>query len=235
MSRLLPVLLLLGCFESEVSTDPPGPRRGPSEEDGGAGGEDSGTAAPDGGGPGDGGGAADGGGGDGGATDGGGDDGGADVDAAEACHEAIEGWSDRWANFEEEVVRLTNQARARGADCGTMGRFPATTEVVMDAHLRCAARYHSYWMATTGNFSHESPGGDLGDDPWERMASAGYSGSGVGENIAAGYGSASAVVQGWLDSDGHCANLMSSQARTIGVGYYAGGSYGSYWTQNFGR
>lgn len=232
---LLTVLVLIGCFEMDVEPSPPGPRQGPGEDtgevgsDGGAGDGGAGDGGGDGGGAGDGGG-------DGGAGDGGGDGGQTEeVDQAEACHEDIHGWKDRWAELEEEVVELTNEARARGADCGSYGRFPATTAVVMDPDLRCSARYHSLWMAETGTFDHDSPGGDLGDDPWERIDSTDYSGSGVGENIAAGYASAADVVQGWLDSDGHCANLMSSSAKDIGVGYYAGGSYGSYWTQNFGR
>jgi uncharacterized protein YkwD len=89
-------------------------------------------------------------------------------------------------------------------------------------------------MAETDSFSHDSPGGDLGDDPWERIDSTEFSGQAVGENIAMGYGSAASVVQGWMDSDGHCSNIMNADATLMGVGYFAGGSYGHYWTQNFG-
>jgi uncharacterized protein YkwD len=89
-------------------------------------------------------------------------------------------------------------------------------------------------MAETGNFEHESPGGDLGEDPWERMTNAGFTGTEVGENIAAGYDSPEAVVAGWMDSDGHCSNIMNGAATLIGVGYYRGGGYYHYWTQDFG-
>lgn len=225
LALTLPLILLVACFEVESDDDgrpePPGPRGG--QED------DTGGEAHD----------------DGGATDGGtGEDGGEEGDGgfeeeepdwSEACHEAIADWPDAWAAFEEQVVELSNQARARGANCGTYGSYPPVGAVEMDPYLRCAARYHSWWMADTGVFDHYSVGGDLGDDPWERMASAGFSGSGVGENIAAGYSTPAQVVQGWLDSDGHCANLMSSSAKLIGVGYAEGGSYGTWWTQNFGR
>jgi uncharacterized protein YkwD len=153
----------------------------------------------------------------------------------EACHPDVEGWKGSWASAEEKVVELINEARATTTNCGSEGVFAATGPVVMDQHLRCAARYHSLWMAQTNSFSHDSPGGDLGEDPWERIDSTGFDGFAVGENIAAGYDSARGVVNGWLGSDGHCANLMNPDATLTGVGYYVGGYYGHYWTQNFGR
>ncbi|MFT5679588.1 MAG: hypothetical protein ACI8RZ_000492 [Myxococcota bacterium] len=154
----------------------------------------------------------------------------------EDCHPDLEGWASGWASKEEKVVELINEARATPTNCGSEGNFAAAGPVVMDAHLRCAARYHSLWMSDTRSFSHESPGGDLGEDPWERIDSTGFAGFAVGENIAAGYGSASSVVNGWLDSDGHCSNLMNPDATLTGVGYYSGnGEYGEYWTQNFGQ
>jgi uncharacterized protein YkwD len=68
------------------------------------------------------------------------------------------------------------------------------------------------------------------------MSDAGYSGSPRGENIAAGYGSAAAVVAGWMASTGHCQNIMNAAFRSAGVGYATGASsqYGTYWTMNFG-
>ena len=162
------------------------------------------------------------------------DSGGGNAAQAEACHPDIEGWADSWATWEQEVVGLVNEERASGADCGTYGSYPAAGPVEMNEDLRCAARYHSLWMAETDSFSHDSPGGDLGDDPWERIDSTEFSGQAVGENIAMGYGSAASVVQGWMDSDGHCSNIMNADATLMGVGYFAGGSYGHYWTQNFG-
>ena len=153
----------------------------------------------------------------------------------EDCHPDLEGWRGGWASKEEQVVELINEARSTPTDCGTYGSYAAAGPVEMEANLRCAARYHSMWMAQTNSFSHDSPGGDLGDDPWERIDSTAFTGFAVGENIAAGYDSARGVVEGWLDSDGHCANLMNPDATLTGVGYYAGGSYGHYWTQNFGQ
>ena len=153
----------------------------------------------------------------------------------EDCHPDLDGWRGGWASQEERVVELINEARSTPTNCGTYGTYAAAGPVEMEPNLRCAARYHSMWMALTNSFSHDSPGGDLGDDPWERIDSTAFDGFAVGENIAAGYDTARGVVDGWLDSDGHCANLMNPDATLTGVGYYAGGSYGHYWTQNFGQ
>lgn len=133
-------------------------------------------------------------------------------------------------SFEEQVVTLVNQRRAAGANCG--GTFyPAVPALVMNAKLRNAARLHSTDMAENNYFSHTSQDGR---SPFQRMAAAGYTSSPMGENIAAGYSTPSSVVSGWMSSSGHCKNIMRSGFRAIGVGYASGGSYGHYWTQNFG-
>lgn len=83
-------------------------------------------------------------------------------------------------------------------------------------------------MGVRGFFAHVNPDG-VG--PGQRMASAGWVGTGWGENIAWGYPSPAAVVAGWMGSDGHCANIMRANFTQIGIGYYQG----NIWTQNFGR
>jgi uncharacterized protein YkwD len=82
-------------------------------------------------------------------------------------------------------------------------------------------------------FAHENP--MTGTSPFDRIGQEDYAYSAAGENIAAGYGSPEAVVEGWLQSDGHCANLMNGAYTEIGVGYaFAEGSaFGHYWTQVF--
>jgi uncharacterized protein YkwD len=86
-------------------------------------------------------------------------------------------------------------------------------------------------MMQTGTFDHDSPGGPLGDDMAERISNTGYSWSYIGENIAQGYTSPESVVQGWMDSDGHCSNIMAADFEEIGVGYMG---RDNYWTQDFG-
>lgn len=106
----------------------------------------------------------------------------------------------------------------------------------MNPQLRCSARLHSLDMYERNFFDHTAPDGS---DPGDRMAAAGYSGSTWGENIAMGQTSPAQVVDGWMNSDGHCANIMRSQYTEIGIGYHPGNQSGgwmsrNYWTQNFG-
>lgn len=145
----------------------------------------------------------------------------------------VHAWNDGWVDWELEVIALVNEARATPTNCDSEGMFGATGPVVYEPALTCAARVHSKDMGDNGYFSHTNLDGD---GPAPRIAAAGYSWSTWGENIAAGQSSPAAVVNGWLDSDGHCANLMNPAFSELGVGYYRapGSPYTHYWTQNFG-
>lgn len=120
-----------------------------------------------------------------------------------------------------EVVRLVNVARA-AAGCGALR---------VDSRLTTAARLHSEDMALRNYFSHTSLDGR---SPWDRIQAQGYT-AGSGENIAAGYATPAAVMDAWMKSSGHRANILNCASRAIGVGLGRGGSYGTYWTQDFGR
>ena len=100
------------------------------------------------------------------------------------------------------------------------------------APLNAAATKHSADMASRGYFDHT---GLDGRDPSDRATAEGY-GSGVGENIAAGYDSVADVMAGWIDSPGHYANLINADYRVVGFGRVSvpDSPYGVYWTQNFG-
>jgi uncharacterized protein YkwD len=147
-------------------------------------------------------------------------------------------WDPAWEAFEEDVLRLTNETRARGADCGEEGRFGATTPLTMNPMLRCSSRLHSQDMGEREFFDHTNLDGV---DPFDRMMEAGYRGSAMGENIAMGQQSPEEVVEGWTESDGHCANMLSPMFTELGVGYWEGESDNRFfngnklWTQNFGR
>lgn len=138
----------------------------------------------------------------------------------------VSDWEQELVDMEVEVLALVNDARSNGADCGSAGSFGAAGPLAMQENLRCAARVHSMDMVERGYFDHTNPDGE---SPWDRMARAGYSHRTAGENIAAGYPTAEAVVQGWLDSDGHCSNIMNDGFEEIGVGLFD-----RHWTQVFG-
>ena len=119
------------------------------------------------------------------------------------------------------MVSLVNAARA-DAGCGAVSANGALTS---------AAQAHSADMAANDYFSHTSQDGRSFAD---RIRAAGYGGGAIAENIAAGQSSASSVMAGWMDSAGHRANILNCTYRDIGVGVAQGGSYGTYWTQDFG-
>lgn len=132
---------------------------------------------------------------------------------------------------EQRVLDLTNQARAVARSCGTTS-YPAASALTWNASLATAARNHASDMAVRNYFSHTSQDGRTFV---QRATNAGYSGyRALGENIAAGQPTPESVVAGWLNSPGHCSNIMSANFRELGVGVGTGGSYGIYWVQDFG-
>jgi len=138
-------------------------------------------------------------------------------------------------NFRAGVLARINQVRASGADCGVDGVFGAAAPVVWNDKLTLAAEGHSQDMAAKNYFSHTSADGrTLGD----RVNATGYSWSSLGENIAAGYPTINAVMDGWIASPGHCANLMNAGFAEVGVVCVpgaAGDTYATYWTMDLGR
>jgi uncharacterized protein YkwD len=149
-----------------------------------------------------------------------------DTGALGATEGARDPWPPAWQDLEEEVLLLVNEARGQDQICG--GRsMPAVGRLQMDPLLRDVARAHSKDMAQRGFFDHVNPDGD---DPFDRLAAAGWDSPVAGENIAWGYPDAEQVVDGWMKSPGHCTNIMERSFRWIGVGYYEG----DYWTQVFG-
>ncbi len=117
----------------------------------------------------------------------------------------------------EQVVELVNAERAE-AGCGP---------VRMDHRLTDSAQDHSDDMAENNYLSHTSPDGTTFD---ERISAAGYPRP-AAENIAMGMAGAEAVMDAWMDSEGHRRNIVNCEITAIGVGV---NSDGWYWTQNFG-
>ncbi|MER5931931.1 sigma-70 family RNA polymerase sigma factor [Streptomyces sp. NPDC002054] len=119
-----------------------------------------------------------------------------------------------------QVVALVNKERA-AAGCGPLKDDP---------QLRAAAQGHSDDMADRDFFSHTAPGGS---DPGDRTTAAGYRWSTYGENIAKGQQTPEQVMDSWMNSSGHRANILNCSFKDIGVGIRKG-SGGPWWTQNFG-
>lgn len=123
-------------------------------------------------------------------------------------------------SFESQVVSLCNAERAKQG-------LPALS---VNWELARMARIKSQDMRDQNYFDHTSP---TYGTPFKMMSSFGISYSYAGENIAAGQPDPKSVVQGWMNSSGHRANILNSHYTQIGVGYAKGGSYGSYWTEEF--
>jgi uncharacterized protein YkwD len=129
------------------------------------------------------------------------------------------------------ALQLINNVRARGTRCGDRLFAPAPP-VRLSSTLTGVASGHAVDMAEHEYFEHE----DLaGQSPAERVRAVGYREKLVGENIAYGPESVDEVVQGWLDSPGHCENVMDARFAEMGIAYAAGegARRGPYWVQVF--
>ena len=121
------------------------------------------------------------------------------------------------ASYEHEVVRLVNEIRQQN------GLKP----LIENWELSRVARYKSQDMLDNRYFSHTSP---TYGSPFQMIKAFGLSYRTAGENIAKGYASPQAVVNGWMNSSGHRANILNVSYTQIGIGYVA---QGNYWTQMF--
>ncbi|MBK5418088.1 CAP domain-containing protein [Pseudomonas sp. TH31] len=130
------------------------------------------------------------------------------------------------------LLAEVNAARARPRMCGRQ-RFAAARALSWNAALGAAAQGHSKAMAYGNYFAHQDPDGDM---PADRARAAGYRGRQIGENIAAGQGSPSKAMAGWLASPGHCANLMNPMFTQVGAAFATDtrSNEGVYWTMLFG-
>jgi uncharacterized protein YkwD/stress response protein SCP2 len=129
--------------------------------------------------------------------------------------------ADGLAGAAAAVTDLTNRERARA------GLPP----LAADPLLTTAAQAHSADMVARDFYSHTAPGGSR---PWDRAAAAGSTRRSIGENIACGQRSPAEVVEGWMNSPGHRANILKPGFTHLGVGFAGGGRAGTYWTQLFG-
>ena len=113
--------------------------------------------------------------------------------------------------------------------------FAPASALAWNDKLTPAADGHSQDMAVQNYFSHTSADGRTFG---ARITAAGYAWSLAGENIAAGYPTVNAVVDGWMASDGHCANIMAPNFTEVGLACVpgtSGNTYNTYWTMDLAR
>lgn len=137
-----------------------------------------------------------------------------------------------WESAGKQALKLVNSARAKPRQCGER-RFSSAAPLSWNSRLASAALLHSKAMAAQDHLSHSGRDGSTVGD---RARQSGYRWRRIGENIAAGQGSAREVVAGWLSSPGHCANLMSPDFSDIGIAYATNPRAEPviFWTQVFG-
>lgn len=125
-------------------------------------------------------------------------------------------------SIENQVLQLVNSERSK------QGLQPLT----LNWELSRVAKIKSQDMRDRNYFNHQSP---TYGSPFNMMKNFGISYKSAGENIAAGQRSSQEVMNSWMNSSGHRANILSSSYTQLGIGYVTGGSYGTYWTQMFIR
>lgn len=123
---------------------------------------------------------------------------------------------------EQQILTLVNKERA------VAGLSPLT----MNGELSKVAKAKAADMRDKGYFSHTSP---TYGSPFDMMKTFGIKYSTAGENIAKGYPGADAVMRGWMNSEGHKANILNVNFTQLGVGYVTDESGTGYWVQMFIR
>ena len=125
-------------------------------------------------------------------------------------------------SYEAQVADLVNQERAAQG-------LPA---LKYNAELSKVAEAKAADLRDKNYFSHTSP---TYGSPFDMMKSFGIRYTAAGENIAKGYTTPAAVMNGWMNSPGHKANILNSSFTEIGVGYVSGDNGAGYWVQMFIR
>lgn len=126
--------------------------------------------------------------------------------------------SDKELTFAEQVVELVNQERTKAG----------LNAVTLDQNIASAALVRAKEIETS--FSHTRPNGSKFSTA---LTEQGVTFKGAGENIAWGQKSPEAVMQAWMNSEGHRANILNKNFTKIGVGYYQNAARRNFWTQLF--
>ena len=122
------------------------------------------------------------------------------------------------------ILDMVNQVRRSGCKCGDTD-MPPVGELTWNDLLAQAAYWHSEDMKTNDFFDHAGSDKSKAGD---RIKSAGYDWFAYGENIALGQPTETVVMNSWLQSEGHCKNIMNANFKEMGIG-----RVDNYWTQEF--
>ncbi len=136
------------------------------------------------------------------------------------------GSSDDGNSAQLEMLALVNEIRAEGCRCGNQN-MPPVPALKWNPKLERAAKRHVDDMLEQDFFSHQ---GSDGSSVGQRASDAGYSWTGIAENIAYGYPDMASVIQGWKDSPGHCKNMMKASYEHLGMAGREG-----YWVMVLGK
>jgi len=148
----------------------------------------------------------------------------------------------------QDYLDAINVARGNIQHCGSYGDFTATTPLTWSDALYKASYEHSYDLANSNTFSHTGSNTqyditaqqlslNAGSSITQRIEYNGYTNwRRIGENILAGESTVEATIDGWLNSPGHCANLMNPDFTEVGLAllHKTDSTYKDYWTQNLG-
>jgi len=129
-------------------------------------------------------------------------------------------------NFAATMLAQINALRAQSQVCGAQS-MPAVAAVQWNSKLEVAAARHSQDMAANTNMDHT---GSDGSTPFTRMQDAGYSFTYANENVAYGQSGIDEVLAAWMNSDGHCVNIMAAQSTHTAAACTIGSDGRKYWT-----
>jgi uncharacterized protein YkwD len=123
-----------------------------------------------------------------------------------------------------DLLQAVNAVRSKGCKCGGV-TMPAVKSLQWNDRLESAAQSHSNYMSNRKMLSHT---GSRNSNPGTRITAAGYKWNFYAENIAMGQQTVAEVMYSWLNSTGHCKNIMNKNATEMGAA-----KSGAYWTQVF--
>jgi uncharacterized protein YkwD len=143
--------------------------------------------------------------------------------------QAMQSWA-QLENLRNELLLELNRARASGRQCG-VSFHAALPPLSRESRLDAAAQAHTEEMARDDHLDHV---GRDGWGPFDRIRAVGYSFRVAAENIASGSPGATATLWQWLNSPGHCVNIMGADFLHLGIGHARAASGTDYWTVDFG-